>query len=138
MMHAQRYALLVLSLLSGAMILAAPWWLGSDWVHWPLVLIGSVGLLSMLGIFIGDPERPLPGYVQLFVLQLKGSVVLAWGVLYVVMNLLDRFGVDKVVPGIKRSESWLVTVGIIDLLALLVALLGAFLMFRPLQEGEGE
>lgn len=138
MMHAQRYALLVLSLLSGAMILAAPWWLGSEWVHWPLVLIGSVGLLSMLGIFIGDPERPLPGYVQLFVLQLKGSVVLAWGVLYVALNLLDKINLVFKEKVIKSGESWLLTVGIIDLLALLVALLGAFIMFRPLQEGEGE
>ena len=92
----------------------------------------------MLGIFIGDPERPLPGYVQLFVLQIKGSVVLAWGVLYVVLNLLDKINLGYKDKVIKSGESWLLTVGIIDLLALLVALLGAFIMFRPLQEGEGE
>ena len=93
----------------------------------------------MLGIFIGDPERPLPGFVQLFVLQVKGSVVLAWGLLYVVLKITEKIpGKPEEYVGLNFGSigSWLLTVGIIDLLALLVALLGAFIMFRPLPDGE--
>jgi hypothetical protein len=132
MMHPQRYVLLVLSLLSGAVVLAAPMWLGSWLLSWLVVLIGCVGLLSSLGILIGDPRRPLPGYIQLFVLQLKGSVVVAWGLLYLIASKVP------LIPAIDRLESWVFVIGIIDLFALLVALFGAFVMFRPLPEDDGE
>ena len=135
MMHPQRYVLLVLSLLSGAVVLAAPMWLGNRLFSWPVVLIGCVGLLSSLGILIGDPQRPLPGYVQLFVLQMKGSVVLAWGLLYLTAKIAKLAAVFNT---LAKLESWLLVIGIIDLLALLVALFGAFVMFRPLPEDDDE
>jgi hypothetical protein len=137
---------MVLSLLSGALTLAAPRLLDSDYVHWPLVLVGCIGLVSVLGIFIGDPQRPLPGYVQLFVLQLKGAVVLVWGLLFFVLEMISQLGdnLQSKVSWLARLDlsgpnpllKWLLAVGIIDLLTLLVALVGAFVMFRPHPAGE--